>query len=1043
MITRNQLCASTMLAAVFTLGLAAQAAAQAAGRAAPAQATGTDVEEVVVTGSLIRGTPEDAPLPVDVITSESLREQGSPSLVDLVRTIPSVSGGNIGESNRFLGGAAAGVATINLRGLGLTRTLSLMNGERLSTITAAGGQEFVNVNVVPTIAIGQVEVLRDGAAATYGSDAVAGVVNFITRRDLEGFEASGKYALIDGSKGDYEGSVAWGRKFDNGNVLLAASYRRRSELNGVDLPWTLPNAVFPDTVNVSGISGASNPGGYNAILGTPTLGPNGGFLPDPARAGQPLGGALSATFSDAGCTQLGGLSFVPNGQCFYPFTYHDSRVADEYHYHLFAEGNFELNDKLRFHGEVLWSRSDVPHDRVSASQSTVQFPTPIEASGSSPGGGSSPYPAAPGAIQSRYYVPSSNPGLQALFNPCPTATQPQITAAICAAALTNGVAMNLTQWRPVALGGNPLNDFDADRQSNQITSFRVVGGFIGEFENGWEWRTTLNYMRAQQISVTPDRYVNRIQLALRGLGGANCNPVSGTPGVGSCQYLNPFANSIQRSSINGANYAQSTGLRQGPPIDPGLWSWLQDNAVATTTQQLVTAQAQLTGDFGDMKLWADAPVSWAVGAQWRFNDRTIALSSNFDGEKTPCVDSQPYGDGLPTCAVPGGGPFTFIGSGRESQEDRHVVALFGELQVPVTDDVLVSLAIRNEQYGGNVGSTTNPRASIRWQILPWVAVRGSAGTTFRAPPIAALDPGFGFIQAQFTNPTTGAPLYRPVQTFGNPQLDPETADTFNVGFLFDVGAFKAQIDFFKFAFKDEITTETAARIYGTMFPSANPATWQCGSAALFDRFRFGTDTVNTTAYGGRTVPTCHPNNLLSVRNNVINGPKTDITGIDLNASYAWDDILNGTLTLGGDASILTDYKRGPGLLLGTSFVFDAALNRLGKSELLSSFYSYPRLRGNLYANWSIPGHNLRWTTRYWSGTDDVNAVVAGSRLKRKDRFVHDVTYRLTFQERWTATLSVKNVLDDQPPFYKSQYNYDYMTQNPLGRVFEFGLQSRF
>jgi iron complex outermembrane receptor protein len=244
---RSQLCAGTMLAAAFTLGLAGQAAAQA-----QTASSDTEVDEVVVTGSFIRGTPEDAPLPVDVITSEALKDQGSPSLVDLVRTIPSVSGGNIGESNRFLGGAAAGVATINLRGLGLTRTLSLMNGERLSTITAAGGQEFVNVNVVPTIAIGQVEVLRDGAAATYGSDAVAGVVNFITRKDLEGFEASGKYALIDGSGGDYEGSVAWGRKFDNGNMLLAASYRRRSELNGVDLPWTLPNAVFPDTVNISG-----------------------------------------------------------------------------------------------------------------------------------------------------------------------------------------------------------------------------------------------------------------------------------------------------------------------------------------------------------------------------------------------------------------------------------------------------------------------------------------------------------------------------------------------------------------------------------------------------------------------------------------------------------------------------------------------------------------------------------------------------------------------------------------------------------------------
>jgi iron complex outermembrane receptor protein len=1030
--------ASSALAITLGLGMATQATAQSA-----AKVSDNQVEEVVITGSLIRGTPEDAALPVDVITNEALQEQGSPSLVDLVRTIPSVSGGNIGESNRFLGGAAAGVATINLRGLGLTRTLSLMNGERLSTITAAGGQEFVNINVVPTIAIGQVEVLRDGAAATYGSDAVAGVVNFITRRDLDGFEVNGKYALIDGSDGDYETSLAWGRKLDNGNVMLAASYRHRSELIGADLPWTLPNAVFPDTLNVSGISGASSPGGYNAILGTPVIGPNGGFVQDPTRPGIPLGATLSSTFSDAGCTQLGGLSFAPNAQCFYPFTYHDNRVANEDHYQLYGEANFELNDSLKFHGEVLWSRTEVPDDRVSASQSTVQFPTPIEASGSSPGGGSSPMPAAPGAIQSRYYVPASNPGLQALFNPCPTGTQPQITAAICAAALANGVTMNQTQWRPAAMGGNPLHGFDADRQSNEITSYRVVGGLIGELANGWEWRASLNYMRAEQIATTPDRYVNRIQLALRGLGGPGCNPSTGAPGVGSCQYFNPFANSIQKSSINGANYAESTGLKAGPAVDPALWGWLQDNAVSTTTQQLATAQVQLAGDFGDLKLWSDDPISWAVGAQLRYNDRTIELSTNFDGDVTPCVDSQPYGDGLPTCAVPGGGPFTFIGSGRESEVDRQVTSFFGEMQVPVLDNVVASLAIRTERYGGNIGDTTNPRASIRWQVTPWMALRGSAGTTFRAPPVAALDPGFGFIQAQFTNPVTGAPLYRPVQTFGNPNLEPETAETYNVGFLFESGTFQGQIDFYKFAFKDEITTETAARVYGSMFPSSNPANWQCGTSALFQRFQFGTDVVNSTLYGGQAVPSCHPNNFLSVRNNVINGPDTEITGIDINGSYTWLDFFTGDLTLGGDASILTDYKRGAGILLNTNIVFDAALNRAGKSELLSAFYSYPALRGNAYANWSVGDHNLRWTTRYWAGTDDVNAVVAGNRVARDDRWVSDFTYRLTFQERWTGTLSVKNVFDDQPPFYKSQYNYDYMTQNPLGRVFEFGVQAKF
>jgi iron complex outermembrane recepter protein len=1005
---------------------------------------------VVVTGSLIATTPEDAAIPVDVITAEALQDQGSPTLVELIRTIPSVSGGNIGESNRFLGNAAAGVATINLRGLGLTRTLSLMNGERLATITAAGGQEFVNVNVVPSIAVGQVEVLRDGAAVTYGSDAVAGVVNFITRKDLEGFEAQANYALIDGSDGDYESALAWGHQFDRGNILLAGSYRHRSQLNGVDLPFTLPaeglaeaqRRGLPLTAEVSGISGASNPGGYNIILGAPVRGPNGGFLPG-ATAGSIQGATLSATVNDLGCAGLGGLQFAAAGQCFYPFTYHDTRVANEDHYHLYSELNFDLSDDVRFHGEVLWSRTDVPDDRVSASQSTVQFPTPIEASGGSPGGGTSPIPAPPGSLQSRFFVPGNNPGLQALFNPCPTnVSATQFSAANCAAALANGVAISQTAWRPVALGGNPLTG-DADEQTNQVTSFRIAGGFDGDLSNGWTWKTSVNYMRTEQYTETPDRSVNRVQLALRGLGGPNCNPNTGTPGVGPCQWFNPFSNSITLSSINGATYTEATGRPQGPTNSIEVWDWIQEDGVSTTVQQLFTAEAQLGGEFGDLRLWSQDPIKWAIGTQYRFADRVISLSDNFDGQKTPCVDSPPFGDGLPTCPVPGNGPFTFIGSGTTSQLDTHVAALFGELKIPITDSLELGAAIRSERYGGNVGTTTNPRATLRWQALDWLAFRASTGSTFRAPPAAAITPGFGTIQAQFTNPVTGAPLYRPVQTFANPDLIPETADTYNIGILFDVGGFNAQIDYFNFDFQDEITTETAARVYGTMFPGANPATWACGNAALLGRFTFGTDTVNTQLYNGAAVPTCHPNNFLSVRNNVINGPATNVSGVDANASYVWDNVFNGVLTLGGDASYLTNFDRGASFLLGTNIIYDPALNRVNKSELLSAFYSYPRLRGNIFLNYSLENQNLRWTSRYWKGTLDRNTFQNGAFAQRDDRWVHDFTYRLTLPNDWALTGTVKNVFDDQPPFYKSQYNYDYMTQSPLGRVFELGLLAKF
>ena len=184
---RRYFCGGSMLAVAFTLGMAASAAAQTTRSA-------TDVEEVVVTGSYIAGTPEDAALPVDVLSAQDLERQGSPTVVQLVKTI-TASQSALGESNRYNGGA--GTASINLRGFGASRTLTLMNGRRLAESPAAAFQGGgANLNFIPTAAIGRVEILKDGAAATYGSEAIGGVVNFITRRDLNGLEVEGEYLSL-------------------------------------------------------------------------------------------------------------------------------------------------------------------------------------------------------------------------------------------------------------------------------------------------------------------------------------------------------------------------------------------------------------------------------------------------------------------------------------------------------------------------------------------------------------------------------------------------------------------------------------------------------------------------------------------------------------------------------------------------------------------------------------------------------------------------------------------------------------------------------
>jgi iron complex outermembrane receptor protein len=1002
MLKSRYFCGGSILATAMIF-----AGSPAALAAAAAAAPSTTVEEVIVTGSFIAGTPTDAALPVNVIGAEELKKQGSPSTVQLVKNLTAAQG-SIGESNRFLG-TAAGSATVNLRGFGSARTLVLFNGQRMAPSPAAVAIESVDINFIPNIAIGRIEVLRDGAAATYGSDAVGGVVNFITRRDLEGFEFSANYAKIDGSDGDYDINGAYGWKFDRGNALVTATYRRRTELRTTDRGWALqPFAAN----NFGGWSTASNPGVFTT--GT---------------AAQLATGTFSQSFVDNGCAELGGVlvnAATPASGCRFQFTQFDNLVNDEYHYNLYGELNYDVTDDITFHAETLWSRHNVPDERVSPAQSTTQFPSPIAASGGSPGGGTSPYPAVGLNQQSRFYIPNTNPGLVAfLANPanCPA------LGTICTNAAANGVIASQTAWRPEGYGGNPLYSDGADHQHREATAFRFGASLKGHMLDDIGWSVSGTFQENHGvIGAGPDLSVTRLELALRGLGGPACNPVTGTPGVGACMYFNPFSNAYPAAKgLGGTNpfYVASASNNK-----PDLLNWMHQDLVADTYTQLFVAEGVLNGKLPITLPGGD--IGWAAGVQYRYDRVQVNVPDYYDINAAPCVDSLPYGDGLPNCGNGGTGAFTFYSAVQEIDVDRIVSSVFGEMKLPITDRFEVSGAIRYEYYGGTVGSTTNPKISARWQALDWLALRGSAGSTFRAPQQSSITPGNVRGLAQFNLPGVGS-LYRPVDTANNPNLRPETADTYNFGLILNVGNFRGTIDYFKFKFKDELTNETAASLVSTMFPSTTPSTWQCGVAAFRSRFTFADD-------GNPATDDCTPGNLLAVKANLINGPSVDTSGVDFQGTYNWDDALfGGDVTFGGDGTYTIDYKRGA-LITLDGFTIAPALDRAGKTELLSAFYSYPKLRANAYINWSREGHNLRWTTHYKQGTDN---IVGASILKTDDEVTSDLVYSGQLPWDFSVTVGVINIFDKDPPFTRSQYNYDYTNAYMLGRVFQLGVKKTF
>ncbi|MFO1014091.1 MAG: TonB-dependent receptor [Caulobacteraceae bacterium] len=1038
------------VAVALSLGMTATQAMAATDSAA-------DVDAVYVTGSLIAGTPEDASVPVDVTTAQDLEAQGSPTVVELVKTITASASG-LGESNRYNGGA--GTASINLRGFGASRTLTLMNGRRLPDSTAAAFQGGgANLNAIPSAAIGRIEILKDGAAATYGSEAIGGVVNFITRTDLDGFEFNGQYKFISGSSGDYEASLAWGNRFDTGNVLLTAGYRHRSALDIRERDWALLPFYAPAA---GGYSSNSNPGNYQTNNGTATY-----------------------LFRDNGCAELGGtltrLQTILNTTtganvsittpvnsanpetstsattCQFQFSRFNDLVNEENHYQLYGELNIDVTDDVKFHGEVSWARDDVPRQRISPSNGNTQFPTPISLGGLS--GSTLPPLGLNFAVP--YNLPASNPGLSDLRNQCIAAAGGAvgiITGAQCASIITAaapggpGVDLSQTNFRFIANAGRPNGINGADVQTIEINTFRVSGGFSGDFSDSLHWDTNVLYAQAQANTNTGDLAVNRVQAALNGygsrLGAADQCTVAemavpgnaGNAAVG-CFYFNPMSSAIAVSQANGAtNPFYRGGVNAAVINNPDVVEWLYGRTEDVRTNQLFVAEALLNGDTG-LEL-PGGMTQFALGAQYRWN-RDISVFGDFsNNQTTPCVDS--ITDSTPVCGNPNG-PWIFFGSGRNSDATRNVVALFGEVKAPFTDNFEVDLAARYEQYDNGIGSTFNPKLSVRWQVTDWFALRGSAGTTFRAPASTIVN----------TNCATGianlSGQYRAVTTCGNPNLRPETADAYNAGFIVETGGLNLTLDYWTIKFKDELTTEGSSNLVAALFTTNGN---QCGNpayAALQARFTF-------TSAG------CGSANVLKVDTFNVNGPSTKASGVDFRLSYDWDGWFDASYQVGVEATYLIEYSR------STFFLYDAVAatnstlaiaaptDRAGTQDLLSAFFSYPQTKANLWLNWHKDNLNIRWVINYTEGVapavnTTTSIVVPDSTQptgyhaetlgKSGDFWQHNLNIRYDWEGVATFGLNISNIFDEDPPFLVSNYNYDYTNGNPLGRTIEITVKKAF
>jgi len=338
------------------------AVAVALGTAPPTLAQDDEVEEIVVTGSHIRRTEYDGRAPIQIVDQEAIELIGAAQPVDVIKELTVNSGSQFyNETN-----SRAGSSQFNIRNLGLGSTLTLLNGRRAGIAPVADdtGTDFVDINQFPLAMIERIEVLTNGASATYGSQAVAGVANIITRKGFEGLEISGGYQDWSVGEGAFNINMAAGAGFDRGHFNIYATYYEQGHRERSEFPWLQDRLIGQGDITRSRfLSSTGSPGSYRRATIDPAT--------NEAAA---VAGAIQVP--DPDCVAAGGVITDPNdtgassNTCRYHFVDQVSIISAEERAQVFAEFDWELSDNITFYNESSFSDNLILRDSGGSTLNT-------------------------------------------------------------------------------------------------------------------------------------------------------------------------------------------------------------------------------------------------------------------------------------------------------------------------------------------------------------------------------------------------------------------------------------------------------------------------------------------------------------------------------------------------------------------------------------------------------------------------------------------------------------------------------------------------
>lgn len=1001
------------------------------------------LQDFTVTGTFLKRLEEEKALPVTIVTEEEIKLRGVVTPAELFASLPQAGRVPISESQASGADARGDIATVSLRGLGSGNTLVLLNGRRLAPhpISMPEGNFGVpsmgtNINVLPTAAIARIEVLRDGASAIYGTDATAGVVNTILRRDYQGFDLTTRFATTEQGGGtEWRATLAGGLTFNERRTSLVFSYEffDREEIRNTQRAFAA-NADFRGRAPAPWDGSTAD----NTVDLRSDRGFYGRFQRGTVTAANTVTGSRPAGVTSAQMATNGTFFFVPTApgattrtlQATEPSRVVGSPVGDHYmnvndyrfllpssrRHNLYASLDHQLSSQVSFFSDFTYYRADSHNEREpSRIDSTADNNIFVSAD--------NPY----NPFGSRFYHPTG-------------------------AANTDGSPRLTGTPSTVVLARVTLPEFGPRLIDVRSETWRALAGLRGTAFRDWKWETAALYSWAETVDLESNAIKeSQLRDAAERTDSAALNPFMTTFSVVGSSLVASGTRFVNPESVIAP--LRGTFYRRG---ETTIGSW----------------DFRVNGSLWEMPA---GPVGLAVGGEYR--RETYEDFRDVESGRLSAADVQRLNLRV---RLVGDNNYIQISPSDNTDARRNLSAAFAEVAVPLYRDgrgaavqsVELSGAVRFEKYS-DFGDTAKPKVGLSSRVHDWILLRGSYNQAFRAPNLASLFSGAvqrsitGVNDAYRATVTSssddGTTARRVSLRTGNRSLKPEEAETLTVGIVLEPPALKGfsfGIDWWRMEQTDAITRlnapniiadDTARLLAANVAALSQPVTSvdlsAAGSPNIIRNPVTAADQAAFAAYNAtrtRDQQRATVGTIRFVGESYLNAAGRDLSGVDFLVGYRSPKTAYGTFRATVEVSHLQR--------------FEEQLETGGQVSELHWTDGNTEWKGTFTLGWKHKAWNFGWVTDYTGKTKDSSIrtttatapwISGEGFLIVGESWLSKVSLGRQFSSNgWWGNSSIRvgvnNVFNAEPPFGLGGDTDGYLRGfgDPRGRTFFIELSKR-